>query len=945
MNDISLTEVADELGLTIEKRSSERNDYFCPIHDVNTGDLSIYKPSHSRGPGFACHHEGGKSPVTLVMHCEGYSKDKAIEWMAEHFPDSFGNLDEEDVSRRQAAREVLQTATNVAHDSLVKRRPELYNEIQENRQFSEDTIEDVKIGFLSSDDVELLKSRFDSQALVDSGLFGQDEDSGEVYCHLENRVVFPYRRHNTTYFMIGRRTSSQQEYWLEQAEKQENSDPIQAIIDNDEKEADSWDEAKYSWMRSKCPKYKKTITTDYNKHLLYRFEGNTEETVVITEGVTDAISVFQAGYDVVSPVTTQFRDKDIEKVIEGVQQYDEVYIAMDPDEGGKKGAEKTAQSLVKSGIDPFVVDLPEGSDMDDWTTENGYEISELLDDSDTFLDVLIDRIESTDNRNKRKKLVSEVTRLISDWNDAEKATVVNELPVDKDTLEESQTQSVSTPPGERRDYFFNSENKFIPKWLGDRLLHDYNFVTTRDNEELFVYQDGVYQKNGDKFIKERSNRLLQEDARRRHINEVIHYIEAHTYIERDELNTNPYLISVDNGVYDIKNDELIGHDPSIRTTIQLPVAYNPDADCPEFKSFLDDVLADGDKDVVQEMFGYCLLKDYPYQKAFMLVGDGSNGKSTLLKVLSEILGQRNISQILLQKLEENRFATAELYGKLANIAADLPDQKLHSTGTFKMLTGGDTLTAERKRKDPFTFKNFATLIFSANTIPDSGDDTDAFFRRWVIINFPNKFTDDPDDGNPDADPDILDKITTEEELEGVLQWAIEGLQRVIENDGFSDSSTTDEIREKMQRFQSSLGAFVQDRVEASSDNYVSKEHFYNEYRQYCKDNGLPVKAKEVVGRELSQYVRVESSRPRINGRRQTAWKGIKLVSASEKSVEGTDGGEDLRDAILELSESEIKIKELISKLEASEEDIMDIIQTLKKDGDIFETKPNAIKKV
>jgi len=185
-----------------------------------------------------------------------------------------------------------------------------------------------------------------------------------------------------------------------------------------------------------------------------------------------------------------------------------------------------------------------------------------------------------------------------------------------------------------------------------------------------------------------------------------------------------------------------------------------------------------------EMFGYCLYKDYPFAKAFMLIGSGANGKSTLMKLLEKFLGEDNIATPSLQDLLRDKFAKVELFGKLANIHADLSSEKLENTGTFKMLTGGDTVYGQKKFKDPIKFKNHAKLIYSANELPRTDDRTDAFFRRWIVIDFPNQFTSNDEFTNPDLPYSIID----EEEMSGLLNWALDGLERILDQGGFSRPS-------------------------------------------------------------------------------------------------------------------------------------------------------------
>ena len=123
----------------------------------------------------------------------------------------------------------------------------------------------------------------------------------------------------------------------------------------------------------------------------------------------------------------------------------------------------------------------------------------------------------------------------------------------------------------------------------------------------------------------------------------------------------------------------------------------------------------------------------------MLTGEGENGKSVFLDLVGYLLGETNVSNVALQGLEGNRFRAAELYGKLANTFADLDARGLRSSSMFKTLTTG-WITAERKHAQPFRFRSYAKLLFSANKIPPSRDRTHAFYRRWLILPLPKNLT-------------------------------------------------------------------------------------------------------------------------------------------------------------------------------------------------------------
>jgi len=262
------------------------------------------------------------------------------------------------------------------------------------------------------------------------------------------------------------------------------------------------------------------------------------------------------------------------------------------------------------------------------------------------------------------------------------------------------------------------------------------------------------------------------------------------------------------------------------------------------------------------------------------VGEGANGKSTFLGLVKGFLGMKNVSGKGLVDLESNRFAKASLFGKLANIYSDLSDDTLQRTGTFKMLCGGDLIEGEKKFRDSFTFVNYAKLLFSCNKLPEVYDNTDAFFRRWIIIVFPKVFKGDS------CDPNILDKLIVPEELSGLLNIALEGLKRILENDGFSYSKSTEETREDYIRKSDPLAAFIMDCIEEDQSSILLKQQLYSLFAFYCRQNSLPAVNKDTFFKNISKHVtvtQVRLNRKDIQGR-PYGFKGITL----------TDEGKELR---------------------------------------------------
>jgi P4 family phage/plasmid primase-like protien len=278
------------------------------------------------------------------------------------------------------------------------------------------------------------------------------------------------------------------------------------------------------------------------------------------------------------------------------------------------------------------------------------------------------------------------------------------------------------------------------------------------------------------------------------------------------------------------------------------------------------------------MIGYCLYKSWIYQKSFMLFGrTGSNGKGVLLNIIEALMGESNCSHRSLQDLDTNRFAVADLYGKYVNKYGDLKSTRLSETGNFKVLTAGDSVTGEHKFGQPFKFRNFAKLIFSANLIPESDDKTDAFYRRWVIIPFDKRFA------NGYEDPELAKKLTTPEELRGLLNLALKGLHDLIAEGGFHHK-TIEEIKQEYEENTSDVNAFLIQEcvVDTNNPEYrILTDDLYASYVNLCKSRRVLPFEKSVFGKELARHG-IHSSQHWDGGVRDTYYLGVILRSSLRK---------------------------------------------------------------
>lgn len=293
----------------------------------------------------------------------------------------------------------------------------------------------------------------------------------------------------------------------------------------------------------------------------------------------------------------------------------------------------------------------------------------------------------------------------------------------------------------------------LTRALADAITAEEHFARDAGGK-LWHYSDGVYRQHGERTIKVKVKSLLEEWGESKkwnttRANEVVEYIR----VDASELWDRPpdNLVNVLNGILELDSGELIDHEPTFLSPVQVPVSYDPEAECPAWERFVSEVFPEDAEELAWEIGGWLITPDTSIQKAILLLGEGANGKSTFLRGIENLIGRRNSSNLPMQKIETDRFAAARLVGKLANICPDLPSQHLASTSTFKAITGGDPIVAEYKYRDSFDVVPYARLVFSANHPPRSGDASHAFYRRWVVVPFDRTF--EPSEQRPSRELD------------------------------------------------------------------------------------------------------------------------------------------------------------------------------------------------
>ena len=310
-----------------------------------------------------------------------------------------------------------------------------------------------------------------------------------------------------------------------------------------------------------------------------------------------------------------------------------------------------------------------------------------------------------------------------------------------------------------------------------------------------------------------------------------HYAEGdESFIKNEKARTDQLnYLTLENGLYSINDNKLVPHTPDIFTTNLLPYNYDPDAKCPRFMQFLDEVFM-GEKDdidFIQEAVGYAFHKSIPTPAVFFLIGNGSNGKSVFINTIANLVGRENTSNISFSSLSDEYYIL-ELFQKMINISGETPVKNINSD-TIKAVVGGDWVTGRKLYKQPMKFRPFAKHFLAMNKAPKLNDTSHGMWRRIYPINFPRTFTE------KDMDRQLEGKLALE--LSGIFNWALEGYKRLRRKDyALEESKSMKSMKREYRNETDSVRAFVHDCLIRSDnpDDRIKYSNLYEKYCQYCQ---------------------------------------------------------------------------------------------------------------
>jgi len=347
-------------------------------------------------------------------------------------------------------------------------------------------------------------------------------------------------------------------------------------------------------------------------------------------------------------------------------------------------------------------------------------------------------------------------------------------------------------------------------------------------------------------------------------------------------NIKPTWIQFRDVIVDIKTGEEFKASPEYFATNPIPWELHKKkyVETPIMDKIFEEWVGKNYVKTLYEILAYCLLPDYPIHRLFCFIGEGLNGKSKFLKLLTNFLGEENVTSTELDTLLTSRFEITRLHKKLVCQMGETNFSEINKTSIIKKLTGQDIIGFEYKNKNPFDSFNYAKIIIATNNLPTTTDKTIGFYRRWLIIDFPNKFSEEKD---------ILEDIP-EEEYESLALKSIIYLKDLLNNRKFHNEGTIEERERKYEEKSDPLEKFMKEFTDESDPNgNIPKWEFIKVLNEWLKENRFRAMADRTISKRMKEH-NIEDGRVYVqwwDGDYETkkqvrAWIGIKWREKEEK---------------------------------------------------------------
>jgi putative DNA primase/helicase len=343
-----------------------------------------------------------------------------------------------------------------------------------------------------------------------------------------------------------------------------------------------------------------------------------------------------------------------------------------------------------------------------------------------------------------------------------------------------------------------------------------------------------------------------------------------------------------NGLLDVDTDELRPLTPDIFVTSTLPYNYDPKAQCKLWQGFVRDVF-NGDQgchDLLQEWFGYNMVASNHMQQMLFLFGVPGSGKSTTIDVLTTTLGEERVCPLNIEDMT-SQFGLEQLVGKYAAIITE--DKAANHTDAdrvmqkLKKITGQDMISVGRKYKEAVHVRFFSRFTYAGNELPRFHDEPQAMMRRFLLLFFPNNYYER--DGGPDRTLGLRLRV----EAQGIANWALEGLKRLLANSKFTEPSPSQEHLQDFRELSSPLATMISEHCElgSSPECWASIDSLCDLQRAYYEEEGLTSMGSALFKSRIKTVIpKLERTRKIVAGEQVYVYKGIRIKRSAERKYLG-----------------------------------------------------------
>lgn len=566
-----------------------------------------------------------------------------------------------------------------------------------------------------------------------------------------------------------------------------------------------------SKTEKRSSKYKKAPLDGLNENIPWGMHSLDREVqpLVITEGVFDALSFEQEGYRVLSPMGGHFNRTSLRQVLDICKSQERVFLCFDSDEAGNRFQTEMSKALFQHHVNFCCGTLPRGvKDVSDYYADGG-DLKELIASAEDGVAVLCSHLA---DRQEFKTFIFQAARYVGK---AELVELFDLVSFPKSWLDQVKKQALSPPPED-----------LIVREIKEK--HRLKFF---DALGFYEYDQGVWKRRGDSEIKAYIADALGSYRSGSRVNSIFSLLKAE-FVSTERFNDKP-VFNFRNCVLDLETGEQMEHSETFMSSVQVPYDYVPDAYAPRWATFIADI-CEGDERrmaLLQEIAGYVLFSDNSLQKCFFLIGDGANGKSVFLDILTDLFGYDSVSNVEMSGLVEP-FQRIHLLTSIVNISTETRTDVKGAESIFKQIVVGDMINGCYKNKDFFTFRPRTKLIIAGNEFIQSRDTTTGFLRRICFVAFNAKFSDNPKEGEKKADKNLTDKLR--KELPGIFNWAYDGYKILQDTKEFTTTSDQDELMDNFMRVTNPVVSFLEDCPQSGS---VSRTELYQRYTAWCHDAG------------------------------------------------------------------------------------------------------------